>query len=149
MNFKTLTIKEVKKLYGKFAYLEYEPKRGYVFPDPFWVLKNIRTYEYPAFGLLTVNRNVENDLYWIGNRLERSGIKIDMKKGGCFVPRHAWWNPDKPLSKHAWGIAIDINVGKENNVTPEIVEAFEKEGWVWGGYFKGEDKHHFEAGKII
>ena len=28
---------------------------------------------------------------------------------GCFVARHIDWDPDKPLSMHAWGLAIDFN----------------------------------------
>lgn len=65
----------------------------------------------------------------------------------------------KRLSGHAFGIAIDINVersdywrwtyrGKpmiwKNRVPQEIVDAFEAEGFIWGGRWKHYDTMHFE-----
>lgn len=63
------------------------------------------------------------------------------------------------LSTHAWGIAIDLNVErgyywrwqrpkhplKWRNVVPqEIVDAFESEGFIWGGRWLHYDTMHFE-----
>jgi hypothetical protein len=63
------------------------------------------------------------------------------------------------LSTHAWGIAIDLNVArgyywrwqrpkkplKWRNVVPqEIVDAFEAEGFIWGGRWLHYDTMHFE-----
>ncbi len=63
------------------------------------------------------------------------------------------------LSTHAWGIAIDLNVErgyywrwqrpkkplKWRNVVPqEIVDAFEAEGFIWGGRWLHYDTMHFE-----
>ncbi|EAI5647805.1 glycoside hydrolase [Campylobacter fetus] len=60
------------------------------------------------------------------------------------------------LSAHSWGIAIDINVnmsdywqwskdGKyHNNIPKDIVEVFEKNGFIWGGRWKHFDTMHFE-----
>lgn len=65
----------------------------------------------------------------------------------------------KRLSAHAFGIAIDLNVelsdywrwtyrGKpmvwKNRVPQEIVDAFEAEGFIWGGRWKHYDTMHFE-----
>ena len=65
----------------------------------------------------------------------------------------------KRLSGHAFGIAIDLNVersnywrwtyrGKpmiwKNKVPQEIVDAFEAEGFIWGGRWKHFDTMHFE-----
>ncbi|HEY1088610.1 MAG TPA: M15 family metallopeptidase [Archangium sp.] len=65
----------------------------------------------------------------------------------------------KRLSGHAFGIAIDLNVelsdywrwtyrGKKmvwkNRVPQEIVDAFEAEGFIWGGRWKHYDTMHFE-----
>lgn len=64
------------------------------------------------------------------------------------------------LSAHSFGIAIDINVAKsrywlwdsnqkafKNNIPEiplEIIQAFEKEGFIWGGRWWHYDTMHFE-----
>ena len=58
------------------------------------------------------------------------------------------------LSPHAFGIAIDLNPARSAYFewTPtwsgtypmEIVEAFEKEGFIWGGRWAHFDTMHFE-----
>ncbi|MFV0482463.1 MAG: M15 family metallopeptidase [Campylobacteraceae bacterium] len=63
----------------------------------------------------------------------------------------------KRLSMHSFGIAIDINVAKSHywqwekgeykykNLIPyEIVEIFEKHGFIWGGKWYSYDTMHFE-----
>jgi hypothetical protein len=65
----------------------------------------------------------------------------------------------KNLSTHAWGIAIDLNVDRahywrwqrrgeplkwNNQVPQEIVDAFEAEGFIWGGRWLHYDTMHFE-----
>jgi D-alanyl-D-alanine carboxypeptidase len=58
-------------------------------------------------------------------------------------------------SMHAWGAAIDINVkfadywlwsksGYRNRVPMQIVEIFEKHGFIWGGKWGHFDTVHFE-----
>lgn len=65
------------------------------------------------------------------------------------------------LSAHSFGIAIDINVNQshywrsnkpdksgiykfKNSIPFEIVEIFERNGWVWGGRWYHYDTMHFE-----
>lgn len=65
----------------------------------------------------------------------------------------------KNLSTHAWGIAIDLNADRgaywrwqrrgeplkwQNRVPQEIVDAFEAEGFIWGGRWLHYDTMHFE-----
>ncbi len=65
----------------------------------------------------------------------------------------------RAMSSHAFGIAIDLNAelgdywrwtfrGKpmvwKNRVPQEIVDAFEAEGFIWGGRWKHYDTMHFE-----
>ena len=63
-------------------------------------------------------------------------------------------------SMHGWGAAIDINPGRSqywlwrhargglpayvNSVPPEIVAAFERHGFIWGGRWAHFDTMHFE-----
>jgi hypothetical protein len=86
---------------------------------------------------------------------------------GCFNFRHQRHDPRRPLSYHAWGIAIDIDPADNaaqtwSTVPPEpwspgwkklwpggisrdVVVAFESVGWKWGGRWRGfVDPMHFE-----
>ncbi len=77
--------------------------------------------------------------------------------GGTFVWRRILRS--KALSSHAFGIAIDLNVAYSNywrwrrrfenttwrnRIPQEIVDAFEAEGFIWGGRWKHYDTMHFE-----
>ena len=76
--------------------------------------------------------------------------------GGTFVPRHIDSNPSRPLSRHTWGIAIDLNTqANAMNAQPaalgqagsllSIVPIFNACGFAWGGHFTtGPDGMHFE-----
>lgn len=77
--------------------------------------------------------------------------------GGTFIWRKI--ARSKNLSTHAFGIAIDLNVDRahywrwqrrgeplkwNNKVPQEIVDAFEAEGFIWGGRWLHYDTMHFE-----
>ena len=73
--------------------------------------------------------------------------------GGCYA-----WRTNRRdhtrLSAHAWGAAIDLDVGDNaQGRTPQvhswIVRAFEQHGFVWGGNFTGKsrDGMHYEIGE--
>lgn len=70
---------------------------------------------------------------------------------GCFNIRkkrgfNSW-------SLHSWGIAIDINaawnqLGKEPQMSPELVQCFTDEGFDWGGDWNRKDGMHFQLKEI-
>ncbi len=77
--------------------------------------------------------------------------------GGTFIWRRI--ARSRNLSTHAFGIAIDLNVDRsnywrwtfkgqpmvwKNRVPQEIVDAFEAEGFIWGGRWAHYDTMHFE-----
>lgn len=77
--------------------------------------------------------------------------------GGTFSWRKIARSPN--LSTHAYGIAIDLNVERahywrwqrrgtpltwQNKIPQEIVDAFEAEGFIWGGRWVHFDTMHFE-----
>jgi hypothetical protein len=69
--------------------------------------------------------------------------------GGCYEFRKQ--RGASVLSRHAWGIAIDLDVGdnpfgKTPKVHPVTLEVFTNHGFVWGGTFplKRRDGMHFE-----
>lgn len=74
--------------------------------------------------------------------------------GGVYNFRRIRNSPSK-LSRHSWGIAIDLDVadnpqGGRGNMHPLIIQAFYDIGWLWGGWFTGTpDPMHFEkAGRF-
>ncbi|MGZ3427810.1 MAG: M15 family metallopeptidase [Polyangia bacterium] len=75
------------------------------------------------------------------------------KLGGTFNPRNIA-GTDRP-SAHSYGIAIDLNdqrsdywrwskSGWRNQIPQAIVDAFEAEGFIWGGRWFHFDTMHFE-----
>jgi hypothetical protein len=68
--------------------------------------------------------------------------------GGCYNWRLS--RQSNVLSRHSWGIAIDLNVADNPfkgtpKMDPRIVRAFTNEGFTWGGAWKQRrDGMHFE-----
>ncbi len=85
-------------------------------------------------------------------------IRVFLRKiGGTW----AWRKIDRSnnLSAHAWAIAIDLNTERSNywrwtrrgeplvwrnKIPQEVVDAFEAEGFIWGGRWLHFDTMHFE-----
>jgi len=140
----------VKELFGEFAAAP-RPD-GTLVVDPSWVRANIRTARVPILGEIRCHRLV---VPLVRAALEdlaaRSlGHLVDPADyGGCYYPRFIARDPGTGLSHHSWGIAIDVNVsqglpGRQPTIDPRIVEAFEAQGFKWGGEFLIPDGTHFE-----
>lgn len=72
--------------------------------------------------------------------------------GGCYHFRTRRGSKSR-LSRHCWGIAVDLDVAdnpdhSKGHVHPATIEIFEACGFYWGGHFAGEDRDpmHFEIG---
>jgi hypothetical protein len=104
-----------------------------------------------------VHQRVRGPLLRVVERLEPVKTRADVRAlftdiGGTFNPRNIA-GTDR-LSAHAFGIAIDLNTKKSrywrdnseyrNEIPKEVVEAFEQEGFIWGGRWKHFDTMHFE-----
>jgi hypothetical protein len=66
-----------------------------------------------------------------------------------FNPRHQWYKSNKPLSRHAFALAVDVNhwenlPGTRGTIPMHIVELFERNGFLWGGRWKKSDPMHFQ-----
>lgn len=94
-------------------------------------------------------QNVSNEL----DKLPKKFMKY-LKPSGTFIWRHIF--KTKRLSAHSFGIAIDIdtkygdywnwskNPKWTNKIPEEIVQIFEKHGFIWGGRWSHYDTFHFE-----
>ena len=66
--------------------------------------------------------------------------------GGCYNFRRNARDRSK-LSRHAWGIAFDLDVRDSvsgGRIHPLVIQAFYDRGFYWGGFFTTPDEMHFE-----
>lgn len=134
---------------------------GTITPDAAWVRKNITTREVPILGRVTCHRLMFPQLSGALGELERAGLShlIDVpdyrrRGGGCYEPRFVDRDPNRSLSRHAWGIAIDLNKaanpeGGRSRQDPRLVATFERWGFRWGGYWSLPDPMHFELAALL
>lgn len=117
-------------------------------------------------GKLYTHRLAEPYLREALRRCTLLGCLDELVTIGCWNFRHQRHQPERPLSYHSWGIALDINArtnpGLYMRVAPPpwsdewraiypdslsagVVLAFESTGWSWGGRWSGYcDPMHME-----
>jgi hypothetical protein len=132
---------------------------GMIQIDKAWVDRNIVSASVPIFrGNVICHRLIIPQLRGALQEIVDRGLSdlIDPSQyGGCWVPRHILFNPNRALSMHAWGIAVDFNVrgneyGNRNpEMDPRIVEIFKRWGFIWGGDWSTPDGMHFELGALL
>lgn len=139
----------IKTTFGEFAHRPAADGRG-VEIDPDWVAANIRTAAVPILGRVTCHRAVLPTLRQVLGRLAADGLGhlVDPDQfAGCFAPRRI--APGEPLSRHAWGVAIDLNqhrnpTGQGSGQDPRLVARLGEAGFTWGGTWLVPDPMHFE-----
>lgn len=145
-----LSLLEVKSRFGEFAYRPRDGVRD-ITVDPGWVERHIVAEEVPVIGTVRCHRAVLEDLRAALTEIVDEGLggAIDPGAyGGCYHPRLISADRDR-LSRHSWGIAIDLNVdlsqpGLGPPPPPEVVGILGRHGFRWGGDFLHADNHHFE-----
>ena len=137
----------VKNYFGDFQIKE---KDGtWIIIEPAWRTENIERKEMPIIGRATCNKIMWKPLLGALNQVIDEGLENTLykeefqKSGGCYAPRRInRFNAGGSISRHAWGIAIDINVKSEYH--PRVVEIFNEWGFAWGGTWTSPDEMHFE-----
>lgn len=138
----------VKATYGEFAYRD-GPDRS-VEIDPAWIHRSIGEATIPILGEVRCHRGVLDPLGDAMAELARAnlGHLVDPAMfAGCFAPRRI--EAGQPLSRHAWGIAVDLNVGSNPrgrvaDQDPRLVETMQRHGFAWGGTWLVPDPAHYE-----
>ena len=137
----------IKKNFGDFQIKE---KDGtWIIVEPAWRNENIERKEMPIIGRATCNKIMWKPLLGALNQVIDEGLENTLSKeefqnsGGCYAPRRInRFNAGGSISRHAWGIAIDINV--KSGYHPRVIEIFNDWGFAWGGTWTSPDEMHFE-----
>ena len=137
----------VKKYFGDFQIKE---KDGtWIIVEPAWRNANIERKNMPIIGRATCNKIMWKPLLGALNQVIEEGLQNTLSKdefqksGGCYAPRRInRFNAGGAISRHAWGIAIDINV--KSGYHPRVVQIFNQWGFAWGGTWTSPDEMHFE-----
>ncbi len=138
----------IKTRFGEFAF---RPAAGRsIEMDPVWVEEHIVTDVLPLLGETSCHRDFLALLRDVMTHLERTappGVIDPSAFLGCWNPRMVSGRRD--LSRHAWGVAADINFfnaldGPGSPVASELVAAMEAVGITSGHAWTVPDPGHFE-----
>lgn len=134
---------EIERIFGKFTYTE--GKGGRILPDPAWVREHIveiklpyADSDEPRIKRVQCHKLVAPSLVNAFDELDTAGLlHVVRTLDGCWVPRHVLWDKRKPLSSHAYGIAIDLNArlfpyGSSKLQDPRLVKIMARHGFLFG-----------------
>jgi len=138
---------DVIKTFGKIEYRDLTNGNIKITND--WAKDNIVKIDLPIVRKKWIHKKLINAFTDALNLIEEHGLANKIYQFGTWSPRHMSHNIHRPLSLHSWGIACDINwsqnrYGTNGNMHPDIINAFEKHGFSWGGRWKTKDPMHFE-----
>ena len=145
----------VKKAFGEFRM---RPAGGRSISIKGWVGSHIRSDRVPFLGNVRCHRKIFRQLRGAMRELRRRGLGWTVDRddyAGCFVPRFIssydgyGIGPARRLSRHSWGIALDINAssnrfGTRGNQPRPLIRVMKKWGFSWGGRWALPDPMHFE-----
>jgi len=151
----TLPTVVVKERFGEFSYRPTGVGDG-VELDQEWLDRNIVTAFIPGLGAFKCNRAVvpyvraaiaEAKLLGLAGEIDYTDFQL---AGGCFNARlMRGTDQGYALSRHAWGIAIDVNpstngFGKDVNLSEAFGDVMRRWGFAWGATWTLPDGMHFE-----
>jgi hypothetical protein len=137
-----LPLAQVKARFGEFAVPSLRRGR----PDPAWTRANVVTRRLPVLGRVRCHRLVIGDLGKAMADLQGQGLHglvnvgAFRRQGGCWSPRLVHDARGGRLSRHAWGIAVELKVIPDER----LIRTMAEHGFVWGGTFARPDVTHFE-----
>ena len=137
----------VKEMFGDFQIKERDGV--WITTEPEWRKENIQNKRMPILGITRCHRLMWEPLEGALNQILEEGLEKYLSieewrsSGGCYAPRRInRFDAGGSISRHAWGIAIDINT--KSGYPPRVVEIFNDWGFAWGGTWTSPDEMHFE-----
>ena len=137
----------VKEMFGDFQIKERDGT--WITTEPSWREQNIQVKRVPILGNTRCHRLMWEPLEGALNQILEEGLASTLsvqdfkKSGGCYAPRRInRFDAGGSISRHAWGIDIDINT--KSSYHPRVVEIFNSWGFAWGGTWTSPDEMHFE-----
>ena len=145
-----LTSSQIVSEFGSLSYTD--NKNGSINLDPKWVAANIVTLHTVLIPNLWCHAKVARQFACALSKIHMQGLgNLIHSFDGAFVPRHQMWDLRKSLSRHSYGIAIDLNAatnpaGKVNHELEPIAAIFSEFNIAWAGLWAGSsvDSMHFE-----
>ena len=149
----------VEKTFGRFAWRDHPTQRGLVEILGDWPRQNIIAVAPPfelrdgrgrPLSVVRCHRLAAPALRRVLEDLAARNLgHLINTFDGCFVPRHMGWDPKRALSRHSWGIAVDVNArmfpyGSRERQNDRLIAAFSRAGFTWGGDWRQPDPMHFE-----
>lgn len=140
----------IKQRFGEFSYRPPGPGGEAFHQDAQWEARHLVTADLPLIGAARCHRTVVQALRGALGELDAEGLDhlVDPDGfAGCHNPRLI--APDGSVSRHAWGIAVDLNAGANPTGTASaqdqrLVDTFARWGFTWGGFWLVPDPMHFE-----
>jgi hypothetical protein len=144
-----LTQAETKAAFGEFSYRNDDPDRA-IAQDPAWREANIVRERVPILGVIRCHRALIPRVRAVMEEVVARGLEstIDPRGyAGCWNARLT--NRLDAVSRHSWGVGIDLNfpdnlVGTPGTMDPRLIEIFADHGFAWGGDWLLTDPAHFE-----
>ena len=138
----------VKRDFGEFAFRDGPGREIEI--DARWIEANIVDGEVAILGAVRCHRELLGPLGQAMRSLsdDNLGHLVDPASfAGCWSPRRM--ADGQPLSRHAWGIAVDLNIdgnprGSFSSQDPRLVDAMRSSGFTWGGTWLVPDPGHYE-----
>ncbi|MBW3602069.1 MAG: M15 family metallopeptidase [Actinobacteria bacterium] len=139
----------IKAAFGEFAVRGRGGRSLEVAPE--WEREAITRESVPVLGTVRCHHRVIPALAAALGELERANLAhlVDPADfAGCYSPRRI--AAGAPPSRHAWGIAVDLNVdgnprGSFSTQDPRLVAVMRDAGFGWGGSWLVPDPAHYEV----
>jgi hypothetical protein len=138
----------VKERFGEFAYAPGTDR--FVTVDNGFTQTHVVTATVPILGEVTCHRTIVPALTGALRELEANGLAALVDPAGyqgCYAPSIIPGSGG--LSRHAWGIALDVNFlpspsGLASFADPRLIEVMQRWGFISGAAFLETDPGHFE-----
>ncbi len=138
----------VERAFGEFTFRDRSGRDIEI--DPAWVRQNIVTESVPILGAITCHRATVPVVRAAMAELEQFGRADTVDPSSYAGCQHARrMAPGAGLSRHTWGIALDLNIssnprGTYDSQDPALVDAMTSRGFDWGGEWEFPDPGHYE-----